>query len=1583
MSDDLIRRAAEEGFLDEREARTRLAGRPATAETLVDSGLLTREQTRALLSSELPADVAELAGDPARRFGHFIRIRQLGRGGFGTVDLVWDTRLYRRTALKILKDADPEEVARFQREARLAAGLSHPNIAAVYEVGDVAGTHFISMQYVDGDTLSRLRLSVKEAVAAVREAAEAVAHAHESGIIHRDLKPHNIMRNRQGQTFVLDFGLARSSKPGSSMTMSGDILGTPAYMAPEQARGERAGPEADVYGLGATLYELVTGRPPFAGGSAIDVVRQVLDRDPARPTSLNPELDRDVETIVLKAMEKDPARRYAGARELAEDLRRLTAGEAIQARPASPAYRARKYVARRKAVVSAVALLATGLGYALFSLLWPGRVSVKSTPPGAAIIVDGNGTETRTPGTVLVWPPGRHRVEILADTYETAILDLDVGAGQRLERETTLVRAIGTLRVDSDPSGASVLVDGKPAGTTPIERLTVPRGRHAVTVQLDGHEPVEAVVDVSPDGEAAVEKRLVPYSGRLTVSGNLHGIEARIESLDATARSPLVLTLPIQERPIPTGRYRLTYTAPNTFPRVVSLTVERDRAIEAAATLVPMRLWSAALDSDSIRAPAVGDFNLDGLPDCAVGTPSRGLIAIDGRDGSELWRYSAAAPFRSSGLSADLDGDAVDDVVAGSDDGVLHAVSGADGRALWTRRWPVDSPPGYYLFSSTALADLNDDGTLDCLIVPPTGPLAALSGRDGTTIWSLPDDEATTEDFRVGRDHDADGVADFFVALGGGRVELRSGRTAEPIWRHALDGRLLGHIAEGSFDGDGIPDIAVSTAERAIVALSGKDGSEIWSQATPDWAWGLTCVDVDEDGLSELYVKIKGDGAVLFRGSDRAVLWSIPAGGASTPPAVVDVDGDGCSDFVLVGADRRAVAVSGRTGATLWTFELPTKAFDQPVVADVDGDGSPDCLMPTQDGTLLAARLREGPHRWTAPFSNSIVGSPTILDEGACLAAASDGTLTTLSLDDGRLLRRVSTGLQPLVRDEPTAADVDGDGATDWILEAFGSDFTAVSGSDGTTRWTVATRSPANYPPPTLDADGDGRTDIVAMLPKDGIFAASGTDGGTLWVHPVGAPMILPPLKASDIDADGVIDVIVVPVLDKARAISGADGTLLWETPDIAGLVQCASVGDVNGDGRHDLIFLTLGEELCAFSGADGTSLGSWKVGARSKLPIAVSDFNGDGAGDCAIVLEDARLFVFSPKAGKGIWIAHLPALPGHSPALSDVDGDGAPECVLTAGGDLLVLSGRDGAVLQRTPCSAKGTRPTLFESEDGPAALVPTQEQTLIAVRLVLPDRWTVTAGGTTTRIPADVSRAVSELRALRLRHPHGKSVLDAGFELLKAAPNRAARFPIYAGLVESLVARGGLEPAGTLLKAWIQEGADSAVVHALSYLCTADDRALEAALARDPERACAILMRHPDRPQASIAAPAAGTARVAALLILRDYDLALDALNVMRPVAEPATCAALDLLFPADADPYLDRAETLSDQPARAAGLARTAMARAAAADFGAAALRAARILGGQEGLELVRAALDRPEVPGRTRSALEALQQELEDY
>lgn len=317
-------------------------------------------------------DGVEQYQESGKSFAGFDLIEEMGRGGMGVVFRALQRNLGREVALKFLLHgilAGDAALARFREEAETAAGLRHPNIVRILEIGEAQGRHYIAMELIHGRPLSELTregpLTASRAARYLQRTSMAVHYAHEHGVLHRDLKPANVLIDEQDEPRITDFGLAkrlndrRPTPSEAALTLTGQVLGTPAYISPEQAgSGGRVDARSDVYSLGALLYHLVAGRPPFVGESPTHVLRQVADTEPVAPGLFNPSLPRDLEIICLKCLEKDPSRRYATARELAEDLSRFSNDEPIHARPVSPAERAWRWCKRKPALASSLAGIA-------------------------------------------------------------------------------------------------------------------------------------------------------------------------------------------------------------------------------------------------------------------------------------------------------------------------------------------------------------------------------------------------------------------------------------------------------------------------------------------------------------------------------------------------------------------------------------------------------------------------------------------------------------------------------------------------------------------------------------------------------------------------------------------------------------------------------------------------------------------------------------------------------------------------------------------------------------------------------------------------------------------------------------------------------------------------------------------------------------------------------------------------------------------------------------------------------------------------------------------------------------------------
>jgi TolB-like protein/predicted Ser/Thr protein kinase len=354
----------------------------------------------AVAGGGLSAVASAKADEPGRPmsmlmdFGDYELLEQIGRGGQGVVFRARQKSLNRIVALKIIglgNWATKAHLKRFRLEAEAAARLEHPGIVPIHEVGERDGSCYFSMKFVEGGQLDevvrRTPISTRQAVELIAKMARTVHYAHEHGILHRDIKPGNILLDQKGEPHLTDFGLARLVESESTVTRTMEVLGTPSYMAPEQAVGNNASVSSatDVYGLGAVLYQLLTNQPPFAGGTTYETIKLLLDTEPRQPRLLNPKVDRDLSTICLKCLEKDPQRRYSSALALAEDLERWLKHEPIRAKPSGFFMHGRKWVWRNPTTAVLIASL-VALAVAVGVIVWKSELVRHPIPASIAVL---------------------------------------------------------------------------------------------------------------------------------------------------------------------------------------------------------------------------------------------------------------------------------------------------------------------------------------------------------------------------------------------------------------------------------------------------------------------------------------------------------------------------------------------------------------------------------------------------------------------------------------------------------------------------------------------------------------------------------------------------------------------------------------------------------------------------------------------------------------------------------------------------------------------------------------------------------------------------------------------------------------------------------------------------------------------------------------------------------------------------------------------------------------------------------------------------------------------------------------------
>ena len=539
--------------------------------------------------------------------GPYKVIGEVARGGMGVVYKARDRHLRRDVAIKVLRGAgaDAEEVARFRREAEASARLQHSNIVPIHAVGEVLRRPFFVMDFIEGRVLQDMvragELSPRSALEIAEQTAEALHYAHQQGVIHRDLKPANIIIDRFGRPQVMDFGLAKQIDDDVGLTRAGTTMGTPAYMPPEQAAGDLAemDEQSDVYSLGALLYEMLTGKPPFSGTSTMNILMKVLEEEPPLPRSINPRIHRDVETICLKAMDKEKSRRYVTAHDFAEDIRRFRAGEAISASPATVIHRVRRAVAHNIALavgaVIFVLLSAGGIGYALYR-----EAAAREATRGR---------------------DERQAKELLAS------------AADKLEQATALRRdaAPGWQRaarhlLDEAENGAALALKLRPTAPEAARRLEEARSAVrelrvagyldlAREFEADGQyraaEKMYRVVleDFDPeDAEAIAGLKRARGVGRLWVASDPAGVEAFVLAgaepgeVVATARTP------IEGLEVDSGSYRLVLSGESVGRHEMPLDVGRS----AEVRLGKVRLPRAGADASGMALVPAGAVDIPG-----------------------------------------------------------------------------------------------------------------------------------------------------------------------------------------------------------------------------------------------------------------------------------------------------------------------------------------------------------------------------------------------------------------------------------------------------------------------------------------------------------------------------------------------------------------------------------------------------------------------------------------------------------------------------------------------------------------------------------------------------------------------------------------------------------------------------------------------------------------------------------------------------------------------------------------------------------------------------------------------------------
>jgi WD40 repeat protein len=1108
------------------------------------------QEVRLALDAAEPAPPSSTGRLARTELGRFQIRRELGRGGFGVVFLAYDTRLCRAVALKVPKAdvlIEPELRQRFYHEARIAAGLDHPNIVPVYEAGEVGPVCYIASAYCAGSTLADwLRqqpepVPIRAAAGLVATLTRAVAHAHARGVLHRDLKPSNVLleitarsspeevASIGSQEFtprITDFGLAKvfAGDVGEGPTQTGLILGTPSYMAPEQVqhRSGAVGPAADLYSLGAILYELLSGRPPFRGENDLETLELARRDEPITPRRLRPRLPRDLETICLKCLQKEPQGRYATAVDLADDLDRFLAGESISARPVSGLTRLARWCRRSPALASALGLAACAIlaaivlatGFALTQKRDANRIRSEQAQTRAALeraeelrtlaerrsailmvhkgIAQGDQGQTRRG---MLWLA--RGLEILQAVPRAKVADLEQAIRTSLaayRRETRPLVSLlphqwNVVALAFSPDGKVILTGDDRAAA---------RFWDAATGQPLGapltHEGGLVAVAFSPDGRRAVTA----------------GRDGAAMLWDATSRArvgaPLVHAEPLQAAAFGADS-RLLLTA--TLDGTARLWQAADGAPVGPTIRHGATLRTALLGPDGCRLLTAGDdgtarlWDLDqnppsGLPLrhespilAAAFAPDGETIATAGRDGAaRLWSLQgkllrAIAAHRGAILD-----------IAFHPDGRVLATAGDDSNA---RLWDVATgqPIG---------APLDHQRAVPAVAFSPDGRFVATGCSDTTArLWMARTGQVLSNSF-----HHA-GAVQTVAFSPDSRLLLTGGhdRTAR-LWRTTPEAPQLVRLNHGARVG-----AVAFSPDGQTIATAGADGMvRLWRTSTSE----PIVLDLHERPAP--FVAFCPDGRALVTATPQSVqCWDAataqPMGAAIRPGSEI------APGAVALSPDGRTIAVGSRDGAVrLWEAATATAlgtalghhggvsavAFrnDGQVVATAGLDdtarlwdartGQPrgivvrhnrptTCVAFSPDGRLLLTGGHDGTARLWRAGSGEPIGK--VVHEGTVwvVAFSPDGQrVATASADNTARIWDTTTGKRLVLR------HAGGIGAM-----AFSPDgrYLLTGGRDSRARlWDTATGLPLG----TVMHD-EGWIESVAFSPAGDRFLIGGTSG--------------------------------------------------------------------------------------------------------------------------------------------------------------------------------------------------------------------------------------------------------------------------------------------------------------------------------------------------------------------------------------------------------------------------------------------------------------------------------------------------------